>query len=221
MKNLVFGLGLLLSAAATVAGCRETSKLPEPAIENLPLIFPTVTADTARQYFNWKSSRSNDNGLSNIDPPNLKYRPIFEFTIAPTERDVKIRTVEVYKSYAIPLNVLGTAYRFGPRVKYRDFSSFPATITLDSNEALKGLTYLDGSVTRPVVQLLPNGSQDPTQFINFIDPGHAVVFTFEYILEDGRRIILTPLDTRGSITGTFTAKPYAMYAVFRAPNPRG
>lgn len=221
MKNLVFGLGLLLSAAATVAGCRETSKLPEPAIESMPLILPIASTDTARQYFNWKSSRSSENALPNIQAPNLTYRPTFEFVIAPTERDIKVRTVEVYKSYAIPLNALGTAYRFGPRIKYRDFSAFPATVTLDSNEALKGLTYLDGTVTRPIVQLLPDGRQDPGQFINFIDPNHAVVFTFEYILEDGRRIVLTPLDSRGSISGTFASKPYAIYAVFRDPKPPG
>lgn len=220
MKNLVIGLCLLIAAPAAMSGCRETSKLPEPAIENLPLILPIQSTDTARQYLNLKSSRSNETGLPNIEPPNLPYRPTYEFTIAPTATDVKIRTVEVYKSYAIPLNALATAYKFGPRVKYRDFSSFPVTVTLNSNEALKGLSYIDGSgVTIPVVELLPDGTQNPNKFINFVDVKHAVVFTFEYILEDGRRIILTPLDSRGSILGTFALKPYAAYAVFRAPSP--
>lgn len=215
MKNLILGFGLLLSAAATVSGCRETSKLPEPAIENMPLIFPLKSTDVNKRFFDLQRARANENALQNYDPAT---RPTFEFTIDPTNRDVKIRTVEVYKSFATPLNAAGTSFNFGPRVKLGDYSSFPATISVGSMEALKGLTYLDAGLPIPIIQLLPDGTPDPTKFILPVTLGKAVVFTFEYILEDGRRIILTPLDTRGGITGTFTSAPYAMYAFFRNPD---
>lgn len=212
MKNFILGLGLLLSVAATVTGCRETSKLPEPASESLPLIFPTPSDNPFRRYFDLQRGRRSINLLANYENPT---RPIYQFTINPSNRDVKIRTVEVYKSFAIPLNASGTAYSFNPRVKLGDYSTFPTTVTLNSMEALKGLTYLDAGVPIPIIQLLPDGSPDPTQSYVRVAFGTAVVFTFEYILEDGRRIILTPLDTRGGVTGTFTAKPYAAYAVFQ------
>lgn len=214
MKNLILGLGLLLSASA-LSGCRETSKLPEPASESLPLIIPIKSTDANKRYFDLPRARASENFLQGLDPAT---RPTFEFTIDPTNRDVKVRTVEVYKSFAIPLNAAGTAFNFGPRVKLGDYSSFPATISVGSMEALKGLTYLDAGLPIPIIQLLPDGTPDPTKFILPVTLGRAVVFTFEYILEDGRRIILTPLDTRGGITGTFAAAPYAMYAFFRNPD---
>ena len=57
MKNFILGLGLLLSVAATVTGCRETSKLPEPASESLPLIFPTPSDNPFRRYFDLQRGR--------------------------------------------------------------------------------------------------------------------------------------------------------------------
>lgn len=215
MKNLILGLGLLLSTAATVAGCRETSKLPEPAIENLPLIIPVASTDPNKRFYSLQRARQNANGLLSQDPAT---RPTFEFTINPTSRDVKVRTVEVYKSFAIPLNAAGTAFNFGPRVKLGDYSNFPVTISVGSMEALKGLAYLDAGLPIPVVPLGPDGNYDPAQFIIPVTLGRAVVFTFEYVLEDGRRIVLTPLDTRGGITGTFTSAPYAIYALFQNPD---
>ena len=215
MKNLVLGLGLLLSVAATVAGCRETSKLPEPAIENMPLILPIQSDNPFKRYFDFQRGRLGINSLRTNNQITIRTRPIYQFTISPTNTDVKVRTVEVYKSFAVPLNAANTAYEYGPRVKFGEYSSFPTTVTLNSLEALKGLTYQDGAVTTPLIELNPDGTINPTKNFIGVKLNTAIVFTFEYILEDGRRIILTPLSTRGAITGTFAARPYAAYAVFK------
>lgn len=230
MKNLLFGLALLASAAAA-SGCRETSKLPEPAIESMPLIFPEYSSDVNKTYYNF--TYSNASLIDLVDTlGNPVKRSVFEFTINPTNRDIKIRTVEVYKSFAslltngngnTPLGSpvpYGQSYKFGPRVKVGDYNSFPAKISLDSKAALTGLYYLDtdggSSPIIPAYPALPNGDYDDNTS-GILKPGNAVMFTFEYVLADGRRIVLTPLDNRGAITGTFTAVPYSALALFRAP----
>ena len=220
MKNFLFGLSLTVVGALT--GCRETSKLPEPAFESLPLLQPEFSTDTAKTYYDYRRARISRNSLTTLG----ELRPVFEFVINPTNRDVKIRTIEVYKSFgttvgtvptfkAPTLAPLGRSFNFGPRVKVGEYSSFPATVTVRSDDAIADLPYIPAGLGGRTQLVAP--INDGAAAVA-IAPGTAVVFTFEYVLEDGRRIILTPLDSRGAITGTFAAAPYAAVALFKTLN---
>ena len=109
---------------------------------------------------------------------------------------------------------------FGPRVKVTDLTSFPATVTLTSQEALTDL-YLTNNP--PLITVPATPPPIPVKAItpaggNRIARGNAVVFTFELIVNGGRRVVLTPLTTTGvigAVTGTQTAAPYAAIATFR------
>jgi hypothetical protein len=197
---------LLLTAASSLVACRETSKLPAPATEDVPLIIPEINPQ--KSYFNIQAAR-----LS-VDQARTqnRTRPVFEFVVNPSKGGGDIQTVEVYKSYRRDL-------KLGPRVKVMDLTSFPATVTIDSQKALEGL-YATSPITVAGVTTLPQpvkGESDgtPNRLIN----GEAVVFTFEYIMKDGRRIILTPLSTLSGYVdaplGTLVNAPYAAVAEIR------
>lgn len=214
MKKIILGLFLLASATATLSSCKDTDKIPAPEYEELPLIFPQVSSDTSKAFIkNDVAILSTNSFADSVTKYGSSYtRPVFEFTIAPTDRSLKIRTVEVYKSHGVSAG--GGNYTYTPRVKQGDYSSFPATISLNSDQILDGLTFNNGAAGYfLLVPRLANGSVDPTQkHTRFIAGSSVVLFTFEYILEDGRRIVLTPLDRNGVVTGTFTNPPYAMRA---------
>ena len=219
MKNLFIGLSLVLAGAGAFSGCRDKSKLPEPTIENLPLIIPQYSADPTKTYYDFLRARL---PLNTLNSRSLT-RPVFEFVINPSNTDLKIRTVEVYKSFGSTVGAvnapppikspapLGRNFSFGPRVKFGEYSSFPATVSIPSNVAIADLPYYPAGLGGIINPVAPT---DNTAFANVIGPGTAVVFTFEYVLEDGRRIILTPLDSRGAVTGTFANAPYAAVALF-------
>jgi len=203
MKNLVFSLVSLASFAGALSGCREQSRIPEPAVESLPLILPEI--NPAKNVFTFASARAPE--ASNPT------RPVFEFTVNPTQVEgVQLATVEVYKSFA-----RGTV---GPRVKVKDLTSFPATVTINSQEALTDL-YLTNNpppVTVPATPPpTPIKATSPTAN-NRILNGDAIIFTFEYVLSDGRRIVITPLTTTGVtgvVTGIRATAPYAAVATFK------
>ena len=107
-------------------------------------------------------------------------------------------------------------------MKHADLTSFPATVTINSQEAITGL-YPSSPVAGQVAPLPVKGLTSSA--INRIDlPStkirNAVVFTFEYVMKDGRRIVLTPLSSAAGSTGavipnTFVNAPLAAIAVFR------
>lgn len=209
MKNCFSSFALLLSAVVSLSSCRESSKLPAPKYDSVPIIIPVI--NPSRSYFNLDSSRVSD---ANAASRNIK-RPIFEFVVNPSQGYGDIQTVEVYKSFR-----RGSA--FGPRVKLTDLTSFPATITLNSQDALTGL-YLNSPIVGQTAPL-PVKGQNATAVNRLVFPAlpvkDAVVFTFEYIMKDGRRIILTPLsNAEGSVnaivTNSFVNAPLAAIAEFR------
>ncbi|UOQ72083.1 hypothetical protein [Hymenobacter cellulosilyticus] len=164
MKKIVFGLLLLVASGGALSSCKDENALPAPAVESVPAIFPQVTA--GKDFFNYAAARA-------ATTPTTT-RPVFEFTIDPgQQRDLKLQTVEVYKSYRRGATI-------GPRVKVGDYSTFPATVTLNSSEALKDLQRLSGSNLVPVI---PAGGPDVTN--NLILQNDAIVFTFEYVVEGG------------------------------------
>ncbi|MGY3088847.1 hypothetical protein ACVWYF_001887 [Hymenobacter sp. UYAg731] len=207
MKKLLFSLLCLASLAGTTSGCREQSRIPEPATDSVPLILPEINPN--KSFFPFRRAQLSEQ--IRMDSFTLKpayyTRPVFEFVVNPSQGYAELQTVEVYKSFR-----RGTT--LGPRVKVADLTSFPATISLSSQEILQGLYPTSIAGTLP---LLAN----PTVLTlnNRIAKNDAIVFTFEYVLKDGRKIILTPLSTVdgsvGAPTGTLINAPYAAVAVFK------
>jgi len=196
---------LLLAAVGSLASCRDTSKLPEPATESIPLVIPEINPQ--KSFFNYITSRPSINSIA----ASGDTRPVFEFVVNPSQGYSEIQTVEVYKSFR-------RDSKLGPRVKQVDLTSFPATVTLNSQDAIKDL-YITSPVAgaaAPVAVMSPTAGA-ANRMLN----GDGIVFTFEYVMKDGRRIILTPLSTStgmvGAPTGTFVNKPYAAVAEFRVP----
>ena len=203
MKKYLTRLALLVSAVATLPACRETSRLPEPAYENVPLIIPEVNPKL--DYF--------DRAAARASVASGTTRPVFEFVVNPSQGYAELQTVEVYKSFR-RANILG------PRVKFKELNSFPATVTINSQEAITDLVPSTPTTSNP--NPTPPRAATPTA-TNTLVNGDAIVFTFEYILKDGRRIILTPLSTTtgsiGAPTGTFINTPYAAVAPFEIRTP--
>ncbi|MCB2378157.1 hypothetical protein LGH70_11220 [Hymenobacter sp. BT635] len=196
MKKIVFGLFLLVASGAGLTSCKEESNMPAPAVESVPAIFPQV--NPAKSFFDLNSSKA----ATSSNPT----RPVFEFTIdLGKERDLKVERVEVFKSYRRGAVV-------SPRVKAGDYSSFPATVSINSKDALQGLSRLSGTTLVPVIP-----AAGPDAFNNLVLANDAIVFTFDLIVEGGRRIVLAPTNAAGSPTGTQILAPYAAIAVFRNP----
>jgi hypothetical protein len=207
MKKLLFSLLSLTVLAGTASSCREQSRIPEPAKESVPLILPEINA--TKSYYPFLRSQLSEQ--KRIDSFSLKpayyTRPVFEFVVNPSQGYAELQTVEVYKC-------LRRGTTLGPRVKVADLTSFPATVSLTSQESLQGL-YPNS--TAGTLAVLANPAV--LTLNNRIVRNDAIVFTFEYVLKDGRRIILTPLSNAdgsvGAPTGTLINAPYAAIAVFR------
>ena len=101
---------------------------------------------------------------------------------------------------------------FGPRVKVKDLTSFPAVVSITSQEAL---TDLFTNNTLQSFVKAPNATSVNRIFDASKD---KIVFTFEYVLSGGRHVILTPLTTSGTtgaVTGNQAGAPYAAVAFFK------
>lgn len=212
MKQFAFGLLLFASATGALSSCKDSSKIPAPDVISAPLFFPQVSSDPNKNHFDYATARA-----SVASNPT---RPVFEFTIdLKDQRDVKIKAVEVYKSFKRGAII-------GPRVLSGSYSSFPATVSLNSQDVLRNLPRL--------ISLLPVGGlpqsyltstvSGTTTGTNPILAGDIIIFTFEYVLEDDSRIILTPLTpvpllapdpAAQIISGARISAPYAIYDTIR------
>lgn len=216
MKKLLLGL-VLVTSMGTLASCEDSSKIPAPEVTSVPLILAKASSDPAKNYFDRQRAAASINGLTQLSNPT---RPVFEFSFdIPDQRDVRLKTVEVYKSFKRDVTI-------GPRVLVGAYDSFPATISLNSQDALAGLQrlFLNGpTATLPtpgnLLTSTPANPDTPNPLLN----GDVVVFTFEYVLQDGSRVILTPLSdvklangaTVKVISGNQINPPYALYAEFQ------
>jgi len=96
MKKVIFGL-MLLSAMGSLSACKDSSKIPAPEVTSVPLIIPKPSSDPTKTYFDTQRANVSINFLATLPNPT---RPVVEFVIdIPDQRDVKIKTVEVYKSF--------------------------------------------------------------------------------------------------------------------------
>ncbi|MBD2724153.1 hypothetical protein [Hymenobacter armeniacus] len=221
MNKSIFGL-LLTLVLGSFSACKESSKIPAPEVISTPLIFAKVSSDINKSYYNTRRAAASINNLPNTisgtDPndPFKGQRPVFEFSFdIPDQRDVRIKTVEVYKSFKRGNSI-------GPRVLHGSYSSFPVTVSVNSQDALTGLKRLL-TVTGAALPSTANLLGASNSQANSIVSGDIIVFTFEYVLEDGSRVILTPLTsvkladgtTVQVISGTQINPPYAVYATFQ------
>jgi hypothetical protein len=194
MKKLFIILATVVSTSGALLSCKDSSKDPMPDVEYAPVIFPKFTDGFATY----------DLDSLKISEPYSKGHvvPVIEFTFDPgDQRDVKLQAVEVYKTFR---RTNAGAVENSPRVLVGSYSSFPATVRITSDEAIKDLKrIINGTPTQLTKnQIVPRGSQAPDAF----------VFTFEYILQDGRRIVLTPTNTQGIATGAQINAPFAAVA---------
>ncbi|GAC1373172.1 MAG: hypothetical protein NVSMB30_14830 [Hymenobacter sp.] len=204
---------MLVVALAGLGSCKESSRIPAPAVTSVPLIFPKASTDVEKNHYDTQRAAASINNLPRLANPT---RPVFEFTFdVPDQRDVKLKAVEVYKSFQRGISI-------GPRVLVGAYSTFPTTVTLNSQEALTGLQrlfYSTGATLPTLRNLLAATPAAPNEVLT----GDLIVFTFEYVLQDGSRVILTPLSdvklaggaaAAKVISGTQINPPYALYARF-------
>ena len=209
MKKLLIGL-LLLSGLGSFSACKDASKIPAPDVTSVPLIFPVASSDPEKDHYDQQRAAASIDGLPSQTIPT---RPVFEFTFdIPDQRDIQLRTVEVYKSFQRGNNI-------GPRVLAGSYSSFPARVAINSQDALTGLQRLLYSTGLPSLSpVLGANSAARNQVLS----GDRIVFTFEYVLQDGSRVILTPLaDVKLAggaiakvISGNQVNPPYSIYGRF-------
>jgi hypothetical protein len=230
MKFTFRTLFLTLAAISGLASCREDSKLPAPKLSgSVPLIIPVVSADTAKQYLNYARTRASSATLATLNPPT---RPVFEFSFnLDNTRDKKVQSVEVYKSFK---RIGSAGATFGNRVLVGSYTSFPVTVSLNSQDLLTDLNRIIIPSGPDKPYLLAIKAASPTATNIQVQRNDAIVFTFEYVLEDGSRVVLTPLNyvTVGAPPGgtvpantnipvlattTQVNAPYSIEAVIRDP----
>lgn len=196
MKKFILGLVLLSTAAGSFTSCKRDENIPAPEADTVPLAFPQVSTDPARQFYNLATARA-----SVASNPT---RPVFEFTLTPSgSGNSQLASILVYKSFR-----RGGA--FGPRVLAGEYTDFPATVSINSQEALTGIARAGGN---PVI------AASTTQ-TNQLLSQDAIVFTFDYKVADGTVFTTTPVDATGTISPAATTlanPPYSIIAVFRTP----
>lgn len=240
MKRYFSQFLLLLSAVSLLSACREESRLPAPKLSGtVPLILPVISTDPAKNHYDYTRTRASINQLATLTPAT---RPVFEFSFdLDNTRDKKVKAVEVYKSLLTGGRFTGYVFTdgsFSGRVLVGTYTSFPVTISLRSDEALKDLKRLiaqNGTTTPPALPLpylLPVQASSNAQpnLLSLQRGTDAIVFTFEYIMEDDSRVVLTPVTKTSvvnAINGTVATTvdvlttttqvnfPYAAVAVIR------
>lgn len=207
MKQNLNQFLLLLSVVGLFSSCRESSRLPAPQLSGtVPLIAPQISSDPNKNHFDYTRTRSSVNALANLSNPT---RPVFEFSFdLDNTRDKKVKAVEVYKSLLTGASFAGSVFTgggFSARVLVGTYTSFPVSISLNSQDALTGLQRLIPQTgTTPPALALPYlltvkaaTAQQPN-LLSVQRGTDAIVFTFEYILDDDSRVILTPI-TKASV----------------------
>ncbi|SHI58899.1 hypothetical protein SAMN02745146_1114 [Hymenobacter daecheongensis DSM 21074] len=196
MKKLFIILAALVSTNGLLSSCKDDSKDPLPAVEYAPVIFPKFTEGKSTFDFKLITTRP-------PYPPGFVL-PEIEFTFDPgDQRDTKLAAVEVYKTFR---RTNATSVDNSKPTLVGTYTSFPATVRLNGDEAIADIKRLNAAGQE--VQLIKLAIVPRPAGI----APDAFVFTFEYILQDGRRIVLTPRDKNGVLTGAQTNAPFAAVA---------
>ena len=177
-----------------LTSCKRDQDIPAPVADTIPIVFPQLSADPNKQFYKFVDAQA-----AVASNPT---RPVFEFVINPSSSgNTQLASVLVYKTFR-------RSGAYGARVLVGEYSNFPATVSINSQDALNGLTRAGGF---PVAAPATN----PTQR-NLILRNDVVLFTFDYRLTDGRIITSTPVDATGTISNTTLINPpYAIAATFK------
>ncbi len=220
MKKYIFGLLSLVSLGGLTT-CKDEDLSPIPETEDVALFFPQPSPDPSKRSFSLLCAQASVNQLPTRPGCNGQ-RPVFEFIIPKFEqRSRKIEAVEVYRSYS-RISGVDRQPLIGNRILVGTYREFPATVSINSQDAITGLTRVADGGEFAAVRAATNTQQ------NAIIGNDAILFTFEYITEGGQRVILTPTtkltlkNAAGTITRTITdiptgpptATPYAIEGRF-------
>lgn len=216
MKNFAFAASLLLASSAVLTACYNRDRDPMPEYSSVGLVKATI--DPATDTISYIPARA--------APSTNPTRPNVTFTIdLYSQRDVKITKLYIYRT----LRRGTTTFTYSPRFLLDSITTFPTTVTYNSQQLLTGMVRLDATTNPvtaiPYVQSLPTSPNRIFQTDSFI-------FTYEYVLENGKRIVLTPTtntkvttaatpttpattQTYGTITGSQILAPYALVVPIR------
>lgn len=173
MKNFI--LAALLAFPFFLGACsdeKRAEEMPFPETEKVAFVFPDISAT------------ENSYALSTANP-------VFTFSLDLKEKANDIAQVLVYKSFQRGTNAANRL----PRVLQTTLTSFPATISVNLEQALTGVVRNNAPLTRAL--LIAND---------------RFIFTFELVMKDGRTVVLTPL-ANGLVSGTQAAAPFAAIAI--------
>jgi|GEM_PF-1647609 len=195
MKNLLRAGWLLAAASLALPACQDAQRLPTPT-RIVPLIRATVAADA--DTFDLVRARY-PVSMSSQQP--MLNRPVCRFTLNRnySSDGIIIRKVLVYKM--LRRGADSATYTFSTRALAREVTSLPATLTIDSQEALTGIYRLGAPTTGTNADSLGQASTAiplvpplSTSF-NRIFLNDAIVFTFEYEVEingQTQHVVLDP-----------------------------
>lgn len=188
MKKVLFALWMGLSAFA-VTSCKDSDKDPLPATESVP----NVTTANSTPTFTQAAARNTANN------------PAISFTVSVTGPNIdKVESVEVYKTFRnIVRNAQGQlAIQTLPRVLVRSIPPSQTTVEVTLNDLVANLqrrgTASGAAFDAPLAPLTRTSLATQESFL----------FTYELLMKDGRRIVLTPI-SGGVVSGTQTAAPFA------------
>lgn len=188
MKKIMFALWLGFTAVA-VTSCKDNDKDPRPATESMP----NVTSTNATPTF------------SQADARNAAINPTITFTVNVTGPSIdQVEAVEVYKTFRnIVRNAQGqSTIQTLPRVLVRSIAPAQTTIEIPFNDLVANLQRrgaASGAAFNAPLTPLTRAS---------LTAQESFLFTYELILKDGRRIVLTPT-SGGVVSGSQTIAPFA------------
>jgi hypothetical protein len=214
MKNFALAASLLLASSAALTSCYDRDRDPMPEYSSVALVKATI--DPATDTLALRPAQA----AENTNPT----RPEVRFTIdLYSQRDVKVTKVYVYTTLR---RGTGTSITYSSRHLLTEVTTFPTTLTFNSQQLLEGMYRLGAdnagkATSYPYIRL---ANQTNSIFANDV-----ILLTYEYELENGKRIILTPVTIKKAtvtgttepeqeyevITGSQIQPPYALPIVFR------
>lgn len=207
MKNFAFAASLLLASSAVFTSCYDRDRDPMPEYTSIGLV--KATLDPATDTIDFTTARA--------APATNPTRPIVRFTLdLYSQRDIKITKVYIYRT----IRRGTTTFSYSPRFLLDSVTTFPTTLEYNTQQLLTGVSRLD-LTTKPIT-VIPAINPVPT-FPNRIFNNESFLFTYEYILENGKRIILTQTNNKKvptgapgdstvfqTVTGAQSLEPYAL-----------
>lgn len=198
MKKIMFALWLGCTSVA-MTSCKDNEKDPRPASESVPNITSLTATST----------------ISQADARNAAINPTVSFTVNVTGPSIdRVEAIEVYKSFRGIVantqgqNVLSTL----PRVLVRTIPPVQTTIDITLNDLVANMqrrgTAAGASITAPLSPLTRASLTAGATGTPLANLRESFIFTYEILMKDGRRIILTPT-SGGVVSGAQTSAPFA------------